>query len=78
MTEAAVEGPCIVCAHPTRDKTHGGGSHGARSYWHWRCAEGEECAVRRNAGKRRPRPEADVRAQWRARHPEDCGQEGPP
>jgi len=62
-----VEGPCIVCGHRTADKSHGGGSHGTRPYWHWRCRDGEECAVRRNAGKRRPRPESEVRAEWRAR-----------
>jgi hypothetical protein len=68
MTEAAAEGACIVCGHQTPDKTHRGGFRCARSYWHWRCADGEECSVRRNAGKRRPRPEAEVRAEWRARH----------
>lgn len=77
MTEAAAEGPCIVCGHPTRDKSHGGGFRGARRYSHWRCADGEECAVRRNARKRRPRPEAEVRADWRVRHPEDREQEAP-
>lgn len=57
----ATSGKCIVCGHETGDKTHGGG--GARSYWHWRCEDTVECAVRRNAGKRRPRPEAEVRAE---------------
>jgi hypothetical protein len=78
MTSPAAEGPCIVCGHRTADKSHGGGFRGARRYSHWRCADGEECAVRRNAGKRRPRPEAEVRAEWRARHPGGRGQEAAP
>lgn len=78
MTEAAAEGPCIVCGHATRDKSHGGGFRGARRYSHSRCGDGEECAVRRNAGKRRPRPEAEVRDEWRARHPASSGQEVSP
>lgn len=78
MAEAAAEGACIVCGHLTPDKSHGGGFRGARRYSHWRCADGEECAVRRNAGKRRPRPEADVRAEWRQRHPAGSTQEATP
>jgi hypothetical protein len=54
-------GPCIVCGHTTRDRSESG------SRWHWRCADGEECAVRRNSRKKRPRPEAEVRADWRSR-----------
>jgi len=67
MADCVTEGPCIVCGHQTPDKSRGGGSHGTRPYWHWRCVDGEECAVRRNARKRRPRPESEVRAEWRAR-----------
>jgi hypothetical protein len=56
-----VRGECIVCGHTTTDRSH------PRDHWHWRCADGEECAVRRNRRKRRPRPEAEVRAEWRER-----------
>lgn len=54
-------GECIVCGHLTADRSYSG------RRWHWRCGEGEECAVRRNSGKSRPRPEALVRAEWRRR-----------
>lgn len=57
-------GACIVCGHTTADGSRSGGR------WHWRCDDGEECAVRRNRGKKRPRPEPVVRAEWRLRH---CG-----
>lgn len=59
---AATSGPCIVCGAETSDKVPTTG----RS--HFRCADGEECAVRRNARKARPRPEADVRREWREGH----------
>jgi hypothetical protein len=65
MRPKKTRGECIVCGHETTDKSHGGGSHGVRPYWHWRCANGEECAVRRNKRKKRPQPEAKVRAEWR-------------
>jgi hypothetical protein len=58
---AARRGPCIVCGTETEDKVQGSG----RS--HFRCADGEECAVRRNARKKRPKPEAEVRRLWRER-----------
>jgi hypothetical protein len=54
-------GACIVCSHTTTDGSRSAGR------WHWRCADGEECAVRRNRRKKRPRPEAEVRAEWRER-----------
>lgn len=54
-------GPCIVCGSTTRDWTRSGGRY------HWRCADGEECAVRRNRRKKRPQTEAAVRAEWRER-----------
>jgi hypothetical protein len=54
-------GICIVCGHTTTDGNRSGGR------WHWRCADGEECAVRRNRRRKRPRPEATVRAEWRQR-----------
>lgn len=60
---AAKSGPCIVCSTETEDKTRTTG----RS--HFRCADGEECAVRRNAKKKRPRPEAEIRREWRESHP---------
>jgi hypothetical protein len=63
MTE---RGSCIVCGAETADRSWGGGAFGMRRYWHWRCADLEECAVRRNARKRRPRLEAAVRAESRA------------
>ncbi len=55
----ASSGQCIVCSCETTDRKESGGRK------HWRCSDIEECAVRRNARKRRPRPEADVRAQCR-------------
>lgn len=55
-------GACIVCGHTTTDGSRSAGR------WHWRCGDGEECAVRRNRRKRRPRPEAEVRAEWQKRH----------
>jgi hypothetical protein len=61
-SEPLAEGLCIVCGHETPDRTQTTGRR------HWRCGGGEECAVRRNAGKLRPRPEHEVRAEWRARH----------
>jgi hypothetical protein len=67
MRAKKTSGKCIVCAHETQDKSYGGGFRGARRYWHWRCADGEECAVRCNKRKKRPRPEAQVRAEWRRR-----------
>ncbi|MBS1895459.1 MAG: hypothetical protein JST59_29520 [Actinobacteria bacterium] len=78
MTAPPAEGPCIVCGHRAADRSLGGGFRGSRRYSHWRCAGGEECAVRRNAGKRRRRPEAEVRADWRARHPRYRGQAARP
>ena len=56
-------GSCIVCGHLTSDRTENGGRK------HWRCDDGEERAIRRNARKRRPRPEVEVRADWRRWHP---------
>ena len=55
----ASSGHCIVCGYKTTDRKESGGRK------RWRCADIEECAVRRNARKRRPRPEAGVRAQCR-------------
>jgi hypothetical protein len=55
-------GACIVCGHTTADGSRSGGR------WHWRCADGEECAVRRNRRKKRPQPEVQIRAEWRRRH----------
>lgn len=54
-------GSCIVCGHTTGDGSYSAGR------WHWRCADGEDCAVRRNRRRKRPRPEATVRAEWRER-----------
>lgn len=65
MRSKKTSGQCIVCGHETKDKSYGG-FRGARRYRHWRCADGEECAVRRNKRKKRPRPEAQVRAEWRS------------
>lgn len=55
----AEKGECIVCGSLTSDRSEG------RGRWHWRCADLEECAVRRNAKKRRPRPEAEIRSKAR-------------
>lgn len=60
--KTATRGPCIVCGAITSDRSHSGGRR------HWRCADGEECAVRRNRARSRPRPESSVRAEWRERH----------
>jgi hypothetical protein len=57
---APAEGCCIVCGALTGDRSQTTGR------WHWRCDDLEECAVRRNAKKRRPRPESEVRAEARA------------
>lgn len=51
-------GACIVCSSETSDRSESGGRK------HWRCSDIVECAVRRNARKRRPRPEATVRKQF--------------
>lgn len=59
---ATSSGECIVCGHETTDRIEGSGRK------HWRCDDGEECAVRRNARRRRPKPEAEVREEWRRQH----------
>lgn len=56
---AKKSGECIVCGTETTDRSYRG------KRWHWRCKDVEECAVRRNAKKARPRPEAEVRAECR-------------
>lgn len=65
MQPGKASGECIVCGHLTADRSESGGR------FHWRCADGEDCAVRRNRRKKRPRPDIEVRADWRRRHPTD-------
>lgn len=60
--QRATSGPCIVCSCETTEGNRDSGR------WHFRCDDGEECAVRRNAGKARPKPEAEIRAKWQAAH----------
>jgi hypothetical protein len=60
----ATSGICIACGDRITHKIHGGGEFGAKPWWEWRCDDPVECAVRRNAKKKRPRPEAEVRARY--------------
>lgn len=55
MTRSLKSRPCVVCGTPTLARSH--------PYNTPRCAVWLPCALRRNAGRARPRPETEVIAQ---------------